>query len=150
MTDLCNNLGFTKPIVLTKNNVNTCVDFPVNIHIKEKINTTVTGIWAQDQSITLILERIGDTVTMCFSFVFATANTSDNVDVTTLLPTAFIPDDLRSGFLLARDNGVFVGSKMQVDTIGRVRFFGSFDTGDFSGSGSSGFASGCFTYSVAA
>lgn len=109
----------------------------------QSVSTTVSGIWAASQNITLTFFKIGTLVTMTWTAVQATANTAALITSSAgIVPAAYRPAADSQTTYRAIDNGNAVVSACQVTTAGTITWRGTNFT-SFAGSGSSGMTGSC-------
>lgn len=147
MTDLYDQLGFVNSLTLTKNNVKTLTKIPDIV--RRTIYTTASGIWASPQPLELVFEKVGNTITMCWSRIFSPATISAQIVVDTLAPEQFRPMDGTSACsCIARvmDNSVGVIGLVVIHPSGTIEFYVDGDDNDFVGAGTGGLYAGCTSY----
>jgi hypothetical protein len=111
-----------------------------------KSNVAFSGIWAASQTKELQIQIIGSVVTILFPSCLATATTASYISAT--LPSPYYPGSETVYLFIPRtvDNGVdsTTPSLLTIDIHGALKIYNG--TGNFTGSGSSGFRSFCLTF----
>jgi len=111
-----------------------------------KSNVAFSGIWAASQTKELQIQIVGSVVTILFPSCSATATTASYISAT--LPAPYYPGSETLYMFIPRtvDNGTNASapSLLTLDTHGALKIYNG--TGNFTGSGSSGFQSFCLTF----
>ncbi|MFA5695932.1 MAG: hypothetical protein WC917_00500 [Bacilli bacterium] len=110
--------------------------------------TTISGIWASAQNITIYCHRIGNHVTLQFISTSATANTASVITLDTVLPPRFRPTIGIVKEALVDDNGTFKHGAVSIGSTGAIQWGTSYFNTTFAGSGTSGLIADAISYCV--
>ena len=119
----------------------------LDTYIEDTHVSTLSGIWAVAQNITILISKVGNVVTLSWPNVLATANTASNITLDVVLDAAYRPTG--NGFtryVRIQDNAVLQLGELTISTGGALDVFVGDNIGNFAGAGSSGLATTSVTY----
>jgi hypothetical protein len=104
-----------------------------------EIAATFTGIWAADQAATIKWTVLGQIVGLTFTIISQPATIADSISLVGFLPSYLRPLSFVHNSMAVIDNDVGKMGKIIVKTGGGIQIFADPDSGNFSGTGDSGF-----------